>query len=117
VEVANVLARFPFPDLSGEFRWGGKRGYLEAAGIIGETRLDDVLNDQFNLNQNVNRWGINLSSNLKFSGKNVLKAGYVFGDGMENYMNDAPADVAAEQRFGDPARPIKAVALPFRGLT
>ena len=82
IEIANVLSRFPYPDLSGEFRWGGKRGYLEAAAIVGNTRLDDVLKDQFNLDQNVNRWGVNLTSNLKFGAKNVLKAGYVFGEGM-----------------------------------
>jgi hypothetical protein len=117
IEIANILARFPFPDLSGEFRWGGKRGYLEAAGIVGNTRLDDVLKDQFNLDQNVKRWGVNLTSNLKLGAKNVLKAGYVFGEGMENYMNDAPADIAAKPRFGDPTRPIRADALPFRGLT
>src|SRR5262249_61495576 len=115
--IAYLLARFPLPYLAGEFRLGGKRGYLEAAGIVGNTRLDDVLKDQFNLDQSLDRWGVNLTSNLKFGAKDVLKAGYVFGHGMENYMNDAPADIAAEPRFGDPARPIKAVALPFRGLT
>jgi DcaP outer membrane protein len=117
IEIANLLARFPYPDLSGEFRWGGKRGYLEAAGIMGNTRLDDVLKDQFNLDDSVFRWGINLTSNLKVGAKDVLKAGYVFGEGMENYMNDAPADIAAKPNFGNPTRPIRADALPFRGLS
>jgi hypothetical protein len=45
---------------------------------------------------------VNLTSNLKFGAKNVLKAGYVFGEGMENYMNDAPADIAAKPRLGIP---------------
>jgi DcaP outer membrane protein len=117
IEIANILARFPYPDASGEFRWGGKYGYVEAAGIIGQTRLDDVLNDRFNLNQTIDRWGIDLTSNIKVGAKDVIKLGYVFGEGMENYMNDAPADIAAIPNFGDPVRPIRGDALPFRGLT
>src|SRR4029077_11503637 len=116
IEIANVLARFPSHDISGELRWGGKRGYLEAAGIIGQTRLDDVLNDRFNLNQTVDRWGINLTSNLKVGAKDVLKAGFFFGQGMKNYMNDPPADIAATPNFGNPTRPIRGKALPFLGL-
>ena len=116
-EVANILDRFPYPDLSGEFRWGGKRGYVEAAGIIGPTRLDDALKDQFNLDDTVNRWGINLTSNVKVGAKDVIKLGYVFGAGMENYINDAPVDIALKPNPGNPVRPIRGEALPFRGLT
>jgi len=117
IEIQNVRARFPYPDASGEFRWGGGWGYVEAAGIVGQTRLDDNLKDRFNLDDTVNRWGINLTSNIKVAAKDVARLGYAFGDGMENYMNDAPADVAAVPNFGDPTRPIKGKALPFRGIT
>jgi hypothetical protein len=117
IEISNTIGRFPYPDLSGEFRWGGNRGYLEAAGIIGQTRLDDSLKDQFNLDDTVNRWGIDLTSNIKVNARDVIKLGYVFGEGMENYMNDAPADIAAKPNFGNPTRPIRGDALPFRGLT
>jgi hypothetical protein len=79
--------------------------------------LDDSLEDRFNLDDTVNRWGVNLTSNVKVGAKDVIRLGYVFGDGMENYMNDAPADVAAVPNFGDPIRPIKGKALPFRGIT
>jgi hypothetical protein len=36
---------------------------------------------------------------------------------MENYLNDAPVDIAAVPRFRDPIRPIEGRALPFEGLT
>jgi hypothetical protein len=117
VEIDNIVARFPWPDFSAEFRWGGHRGYVEAAGIMGQTRLDDVLRDRFNLDDTVDRWGVNLTSNIKFGKKDVMKLGFVWGEGMENYMNDAPADIAGKPRFGDPVRPIDASALPFVGLT
>jgi hypothetical protein len=117
VEIENIRPRFPWPDLSGEFRWGGDWGYVEAAGILGQTRLDDMLTDDpFNLDDTVNRWGANFTSNIKAGPKNVVKLGYVFGQGMENYMNDAPADIAGVPRFGDPIQPIQGRALPFGGL-
>ena len=118
VEIENILGRFPWPDFSGEFRWGGDWGYVEAAGIVGQTRLDDLLRtDVFNLDDTVDRWGANFTSNIKVGAKDVIKLGYVFGQGMENYMNDAPADIAGVPRFRDPLRPIEGKALPFAGLT
>jgi hypothetical protein len=118
VEIQNIRGRFPYPDLSGEFRWGGKRGYVEAAGIIGQTRLDDLLpSDPFNLDDTVNRWGINLTSNIRVGSKDVIKLGFTFGEGMENYLNDAPVDIAAEPIFGNPITPIRGDALGFEGIT
>jgi len=39
---------------------------------------------------------------------------FVFGQGIQNYMNDAPVDVGIELTpGGDPRRPIKGVALPM----
>lgn len=40
----------------------------------------------------------------------------VYGAGIQNYMNDAPVDVAAHVDFSQPTRPIKGVALPILGL-
>jgi hypothetical protein len=117
VEIQNIRPRFPWPDASGEFRLGGNWGYFEAAGIVGNTRLDDVLPDRFNLDDSVNRWGANFTSNIKTGEKNVFKLGYALGEGMENYLNDAPADIAAVPRFGDPIRPVEGEALPFHGFT
>jgi hypothetical protein len=116
IEIQNVLARYPYPDLSGEFRYGGKRGYIKASGIVREIKLDDLLtNDVFNLDDSVQGWGVELSSNVKFA-KDVLRLQYVYGDGIENYMNDAPVDVAARPNPGDPIRPIRARALPMQSL-
>jgi hypothetical protein len=45
----------------------------------------------------------------------VAKLSFVYGDGVENYMNDAPVDVGVENTFSNPTRPIKGVALPVLG--
>jgi hypothetical protein len=113
IEIDNLRARYPWPDISGDFRWGGEHGYIEVAGIWRKVVLDDLLlTDTFNLDDSINGWGVSISSNVKFE-KNVLRLQYVRGDGIENYMNDAPVDVAAEPNFGDPIRPIKGKALPL----
>ena len=44
-------------------------------------------------------------SNIKV-GKHVAKLQAVYGEGIENYMNDAPVDVGIVTNFGDPRRPI-----------
>jgi hypothetical protein len=78
--------------------------------------LDDLLRHNVtNLDDTVIGWGTSLSSNLKF-GKDVVRLQYVFGDGIENYMNDAPVDIAAKPVFGDRIRPIRGRALPLRSL-
>src|SRR5262249_36894415 len=58
-------------------------------------------------------WGFSVSSNVKFH-KDVLRLEYTIGDGVENYMNDAPIDVAAEPNPGHPLSPVKGKALPMR---
>src|SRR4051812_19925704 len=88
IEFQNVQPRFPWPDLSGEYRQAFKYGYVKASGIVRSIRLDDQVPDAFNFDQGLVGWGVDLSSNLKF-GKDVLRLQYVFGDGIENYMNDA----------------------------
>ena len=65
IELQNVKGRSPIPDFTGEYRFGGSRGYFEVAGILGRMSWDDVLADQFELSGDATRWGINLSSNVK----------------------------------------------------
>ena len=49
--------------------------------------------------------------------KHVLHLAVVYGDGVENYMNDAPADVGIQNNFSNSKTPILGKALPALGLT
>ena len=40
----------------------------------------------------------------------------MFGEGIQNYMNDSPVDIAIENNFGDPVRPILGKAIPIQGF-
>jgi hypothetical protein len=116
IQEQGIRARFPYPDLTAQFRYGGKIGYIQAAGIARDIRLDDPTPAP-NLSQGITGWGVDVSSNVKFhKDKDILRLQYVIGDGIENYMNDAPFDVAARTNFGDLRRPIRGRALPMRSL-
>jgi hypothetical protein len=115
IELQNIRGHFPYPDLSAEFRSGGHDwGYVEIAGIVRYIEWEDVLDDQFDLSGDDVGWGVNLSSNLKF-GDNVVRLQAVYGEGVQNYMNDAPEDVGIRTNFDDPRRPIEGEALPMFG--
>jgi hypothetical protein len=116
IEFQNVQPRFPLPDLSGEYRYSWKPGnYVKGSAIVRSIKLDDQVPDAFNFDDSLVGWGVSLSSNLKF-GRDILRLQYVFGDGVENYMNDNPVDVASEPNFGEPRRPVKGKALPMRSM-
>ena len=115
IGLQNVVGRFPIPDFSGEYRFGRPWGYVEAAGLLGLITWDDILDDQFDLSNSATRWGVNLSSNVKFGGRSTLKLEFLYGQGIQNYMNDAPADVGIAPNPGDIRSPIKGVAIPIAG--
>ena len=116
IELADVAARFPVPDLSAEYRMGRPWGYVEAAGIVRYIEWSDLGTDAFDLSGNAIGWGVNLSSNLKPSKTDVLRLSFLYGEGIENYMNDATVDVGVEPNSGDPVRPVKGKVLPVMGI-
>ena len=115
IEIQNLRGRFPYPDLSGEYRHAGPWGYFEVAGIVRYMRWDDTLADQFDLSGSAIGWGVNLSSNIK-TGASVIRLQAVYGEGVENYMNDAPVDVGAKLQPGNARTPLDGEALPLLGL-
>ena len=115
IELQNLRGRFPYPDLSAEYRHATSWGYIETAGIVRYMKWDDTLPDQFDLSGSAVGWGINLSSNIK-TGANVIRLQAVYGEGVENYMNDAPVDVGAKLNPGNTRTPIDGEPLPLLGL-
>ena len=115
IELQNVTGRSPFPDLSAEYRFGGSRGYFEVAGLLGQMKWDDLLDDAIELSGSDTRWGINLSSNIKFGSRSTLRLQYVYGEGIQNYMNDSPVDVGIVRNPDNPVSPLKGEAIPMSG--
>ena len=89
--------------------------------MLRQIKWDDVLDDQFDLSGDATGWGMNLSSNLKAGKSDALRLQFVFGEGIQNYMNDSPVDIGivnnlsnprdADRRQADPDRPGSCVFL------
>jgi hypothetical protein len=116
IELQDVRPHFPAPDISGEARLGRKWGYVEVAGMLRRIEWVDIGTDDFDLSGGVWGWGVNLSSNLKVHKDNVMKLQLVYGKGIQNYMNDAPADVGIKRQVGNRVTPITGTPLPLLGI-
>ena len=119
IELQNVRGRFPLPDLSAEGRYARSWGYVELAGILRSMKWDDLItDDEFDLEGDDLGWGLSLSSNYKPVDKATLRLQFVVGEGVQNYMNDAPVDVGIELTpGGNVRRPIEGKALGLFGMS
>lgn len=112
IQNLNLRAHFPLPDLSFEYRKAIKPGYIELAGIVRQMKWEDLDEVGEDLSGSALGWGLNLSTNLKIGSKVTFRGQAVYGQGIQNYMNDAPVDVAVEFDGTN----IDGVALPVLGL-
>jgi DcaP outer membrane protein len=117
VELQNVTPRFPMPDISAAYKSTQKWGYLRAAGQLRVIKWDDMNTDALDLSGSATGWGLNLSTNLKLGKSSVLRAAYVFGEGIENSMNDSPIDIGIQNNPGNATTPIVGKALPISALS
>jgi hypothetical protein len=117
IELQNVKARFPAPDLTGHYRWGQKWGYIQLGGALRYVGYDDLLpDDAFDLSGHVWGWGVSASSNVKLGASDVLRLQVIQGEGVENYFNDAPVDVGIRSNPGNTRTPVVGEALQDFGL-
>lgn len=116
IELTGIKPRFNLPDFTWHVRGTRRWGYVQLAGIVRKIGWVDTNNDAFNLSGTAVGWGLNLTSNVKFGKKNTGRFEVVYGEGIENYMNDAPVDIGVQNNFGNPVTPIKGVPLPVLGV-
>jgi len=116
IELQNIKPRFPLPDVSASYKASRKWGYVRAAGMLRLIKYDDVLADQFDLSGSATGWGINLSSNLNAGKNDVVRAQFVFGEGIQNYMNDSPVDVGVVRQPNNALTPVTGETIPITGL-
>jgi DcaP outer membrane protein len=114
IELQGIKPKFDLPDFSGNVRFTRDWGYFQAAGMIRRIKWVDTINDAVDLDGSEIGAGLNFTSNVKFTPNDTGRFAFVFGQGIQNYMNDAPVDIGIELTpGGDPRRPIKGVALPM----
>ena len=114
IELQGIRPKFDLPDLSGNVRFTRDWGYFQVAGMLRRIKWVDTIEDDVDLDGTETGAGLNLTSNVKFTQNDTGRFAFVFGQGIQNYMNDAPVDVGIELTpGGDPRRPITGVALPM----
>jgi hypothetical protein len=115
IELQGVEPNFPMPDISAQYRRVQDWGHFQIAGILRQMEWEDLNPANPNLSGDDLGWGVNLSSNVKL-GNNVLRLQLVYGEGIQNYMNDADVDVGIRNNPGDPIRPFIGEAIPMIGV-
>jgi hypothetical protein len=116
IQLRGVSGRFPAPDVSARLRWGGERSHIQLSGIGRYIAWDDPNRSAaLDLSGHTWGWGFNLSSNVPLAKKDVIKLSATYGHGIQNYMNDAPVDVAPTPTT-NPRTPIEGEPLPVFGM-
>ena len=116
IELANVTPHFPWPDVTAAYQWGTGWGHVKLAGIWRMIRWDQVPTDTFDLSGHATGWGFAASSIIKFDhDRNVAHLSAVYGEGIQNYFNDAPVDIGVVNQFSNLRTPITGEALPIFG--
>jgi hypothetical protein len=115
VELQNVQGRNVMPDITGQYTMGGTWGYVRVAGVVRRITWDDTLQDQYDLSGHTTGWGLNFSSNLKPGKNDVIRIQVVYGEGIQNYMNDSPVDIGIVANPGNAKTPILGKAIPILG--
>jgi len=113
IDLSNVKGRFQWPDLTGSIKHSWGKSYIRGAGVVRSMKIDNLTT---NNTQSLVGWGIDVSSNVAFH-RDVLRLQFVYGEGIENYMNDAPIDVAPEVSPSNPAIPFKGKTVPIHSFT
>ena len=116
IEIQSIQGHFPAPDFTTHFKHSGPWGHVQLAGIVRYIGWTDTLQDEFDLSGHKIGWGVHGSTNIKVGEAGTIRASVVYGEGVENYMNDAPVDVGLQTHLGSPSRPVDGKALPVLGI-
>jgi hypothetical protein len=109
----SVKAQLHLPDLSAHYKRSGDWGHIQLGAMLRQLRWTDV-SSTGNENGHVTGWGLNFSAVLNLGKMDIFHGSYVYGQGIENYMQDAPNDVGATQELATGA--IGGKALPVSGI-
>jgi outer membrane DcaP-like protein len=115
-ELANVRGVNSAPDVSAHYKRTGTWGHFQVAGILRPIKWKDTITSDGNdISGSLTGWGANFSTALNIFKSTVFRGQFVYGEGIENYMQDAPVDVGAVPT-GVPSKPIDGKLLPVTGI-
>jgi len=117
IELQNITPRFSSPDFTGHYRVARPWGHVQISGAVRRISWDDNLKtDQFDLSGDTWGWGIAPSVVYKATAQDTVRAQFTYGEGIQNYFNDAPIDVGLKSNGSDRVTPVTGEALPIFGM-
>lgn len=116
-ELDSVRGKLSAPDVSAHFKKRGKWGSVQLAGIFRPIKWKDIRVNKggTDLSGSATGWGLHFSTVLNLGKSTVFRGSYVYGEGIENYMQDAPNDIGTVIT-GNASKPIDGKALPVQGI-
>jgi len=116
-ELDSVRGRLMLPDLSAHYKRSGDWGHIQIAGILRDLRWEDIhKSGGYDVSGSALGWGAQFSTVLNLSSNNVFRGSFIYGEGVENYMQDAPIDVGVKEQPGNTTEPFTGDPLPVYGI-
>jgi outer membrane DcaP-like protein len=117
-ELDSVVGHFDLPDFSAHYKRSGPWGHIQLAGMYRQLKWKDIhTTGGYDLSGSTTGWGLHLSAVINLGKMTVFRGSFVHGEGIENYMNDAPVDLGVEKDSTNPQKPLKGKALPITGIS
>lgn len=117
IELQSVRPFLNVPNFVFHYKHAGNWGHAQLAGIIKSIKWRDVSDTAVNkLSGGDIGWGTSLSTVINLNKNIKLKMQAVIGEGIQNYLADAPADIGLEENSSDTLNPLKGKAIPVAGF-
>ena len=106
-EAASV--KTPLPDLTAHWRNEFDWGHYQIAGVVRKLEFETRGTPGNEPSFDDTGWGVNLTGVINTFGRDQIKLGLVYGEGISSFMNDGGVNLAPED--------FKAEAVPVTGFT
>ncbi|MEE4191711.1 MAG: DcaP family trimeric outer membrane transporter [Halieaceae bacterium] len=89
-------AKTPLPDLTAHWRNEFDWGHYQVAGVLRQLEFETLGTDNNNPKDSELGWGVNLTSVINTVGRDQLKLGLVYGEGIASFFNDGGVNLAPD---------------------
>ena len=99
---AAASAKTPLPDLTAHWRQEFGWGHYQIAGVLRKLEFETRGTPGNEPSFEKTGWGLNLTSVINTIGRDQLKLGVVYGEGISSFMNDGGVNLAPENSRAEP---------------
>lgn len=89
-------AKTPLPDLTVRWRNEGDWGHYQIAGVLRKLEFETLATENNAPSDDEIGWGVNLTGVIKTVGRDQVKLGVVYGEGIASFFNDGGVNLAPE---------------------